>query len=265
MKKSKWSMITLIAAAIMLVWGFTDSAPADQHRKGKMKDSEKPEWRKNAEEYKTMGCCGSQKKSGETMHKKMHGKKAEWKSQETCPVMGGKINKSIHADHKGQRVYFCCDSCVSKFRENPEKYISKMKEQGVKPEDVRKPQETCPVMGGKINKNIYADHKGERVYFCCNSCVSKFRENPEKYISELKDQGVNLKDIRKQQETCPVMGGKINKDIHADHNGERVYFCCNSCVNRFRENPEKYMNKLREKGEKPENIAQEKTEEKQNM
>ena len=27
-------------------------------------------------------------------------------------------------------------------------------------------QTTCPVMGNKINKDIYVDHQGTRVYFC---------------------------------------------------------------------------------------------------
>ena len=28
------------------------------------------------------------------------------------------------------------------------------------------PQQFCPVMGGKINKDLYADYEGKRVYFC---------------------------------------------------------------------------------------------------
>ena len=28
-------------------------------------------------------------------------------------------------------------------------------------------QTTCPVMGNPINKDIYADYSGKRVYFCC--------------------------------------------------------------------------------------------------
>ncbi len=50
-------------------------------------------------------------------------------------------------------------------------------------------QTTCPVMGGPVNKQIYADYKGERVYFCCNGCPSQFRQNPEKYLQKLKAMG----------------------------------------------------------------------------
>ena len=47
-------------------------------------------------------------------------------------------------------------------------------------------QLTCPVMeGNAVNKNIYVDYKGNRVYFCCPSCKQKFLETPETYIPKL--------------------------------------------------------------------------------
>ena len=46
-------------------------------------------------------------------------------------------------------------------------------------------QTTCPVMGGKINKDIYTEYKGKKVYFCCAGCVDKFKEDPEKYLAKL--------------------------------------------------------------------------------
>ncbi len=45
-----------------------------------------------------------------------------------------------------------------------------------------KEQVNCPVMGGKINKEIYADHDGKRVYFCCAMCLDTVQERPAKYI-----------------------------------------------------------------------------------
>ncbi len=46
-------------------------------------------------------------------------------------------------------------------------------------------QTTCPVMGGAINKAIFAEYKGKKVYFCCSPCEEKFNEEPEKYIAKL--------------------------------------------------------------------------------
>ncbi len=53
-------------------------------------------------------------------------------------------------------------------------------------------QTICPVMEGKINKDIYIDYNLERIYFCCKGCIGEFKKNPEKYIKKLKDQGITL-------------------------------------------------------------------------
>ena len=46
-------------------------------------------------------------------------------------------------------------------------------------------QKTCPVMGKPINKEFYAEYKGQKVYFCCAGCKPKFDADPEKYIAKL--------------------------------------------------------------------------------
>lgn len=48
-----------------------------------------------------------------------------------------------------------------------------------------KEQTTCPVMGGAINKDIFIEYEGKKVYFCCSGCEKLFKENPEKYIAKL--------------------------------------------------------------------------------
>jgi len=55
-----------------------------------------------------------------------------------------------------------------------------------------KDQTTCPVIGGPVNKNIYADYQGNRVYFCCPPCIKEFKKNPEKYVKKMKEQGIDL-------------------------------------------------------------------------
>jgi YHS domain-containing protein len=47
-------------------------------------------------------------------------------------------------------------------------------------------QTMCPIMEDKpINKAIFAEYKGKKVYFCCPGCDTKFKEDPEKYVSKL--------------------------------------------------------------------------------
>jgi len=58
------------------------------------------------------------------------------------------------------------------------------------------PQTTCPVMGGQINRTLYADYKGQRIYFCCPVCPPEFAKDPEKYISQLKEMGQEPEKIQ---------------------------------------------------------------------
>jgi Cu(I)/Ag(I) efflux system membrane fusion protein len=52
--------------------------------------------------------------------------------------------------------------------------------------EASKPQTLCPVMGGKINRDIYVDYQGKRIYFCCPGCEETFLEDPEKYLEKMK-------------------------------------------------------------------------------
>lgn len=51
-------------------------------------------------------------------------------------------------------------------------------------------QVLCPVMENEINKDVYVDYKGKRVYFCCEGCIKEFKSDPEKYMKKL--EGVKL-------------------------------------------------------------------------
>lgn len=46
-------------------------------------------------------------------------------------------------------------------------------------------QTSCPVMGGAINKDLFTEYKGKKVYFCCPGCKEQFEKEPEKYIAKL--------------------------------------------------------------------------------
>ena len=106
-------------------------------------------------------------------------------------------------------------------------------------------QTTCPVMGGKINKDLYVDHAGKRVYACCKDCIGKLQKSPAEYIKKLEAEGVT---VAKVQTTCPVMGGKINRKQYADVNGKRIYVCCPGCIGTIKADPAKFIKKLEKDG-----------------
>ena len=62
-----------------------------------------------------------------------------------------------------------------------------------------KAQVTCPVMGGPIRKDVFADHDGKRVYLCCGACVDSFKAEPEKYVKKLEEAGVELEQVPAEQ------------------------------------------------------------------
>jgi YHS domain-containing protein len=107
---------------------------------------------------------------------------AEKKPQTVCPIMGGKIDKEVYLDYQGQRVYFCCPGCKPKFLEDPEISMKKFEEQAILLESV---QTACPVSGEPINKDVYTDYKGRRVYFCCKGCQAPFKKDPETHLAKL--------------------------------------------------------------------------------
>jgi Cu(I)/Ag(I) efflux system membrane fusion protein len=46
-------------------------------------------------------------------------------------------------------------------------------------------QTLCPVMDNPINKDVFVEYRGKKVYFCCPGCDETFLAEPEKYLSKL--------------------------------------------------------------------------------
>jgi YHS domain-containing protein len=59
-----------------------------------------------------------------------------------------------------------------------------------------KPQTVCPVLGGNIDRKVYVDYQGNRIYFCCTGCDAEFQKDPGKYLKKIQEQGIIL-------EKCP--------------------------------------------------------------
>ena len=59
-----------------------------------------------------------------------------------------------------------------------------------------RPQTVCPVLGGNIDKKVYVDDQGKRIFFCCPGCPADSKKDPEKYLKKMEAQGITL-------EKCP--------------------------------------------------------------
>jgi YHS domain-containing protein len=105
------------------------------------------------------------------------------KPQTTCPTTGKPVDKTKFADVQGQRVYFCSSDCAARFKKDPEPVFAKLAKDGIVPESVQKIDPVCGMKS--FDKNIKADSKGRRVYFCSDSCKKSFDKEPAKYLKVL--------------------------------------------------------------------------------
>ncbi|HMP71890.1 MAG TPA: efflux RND transporter periplasmic adaptor subunit [Kiritimatiellia bacterium] len=63
-----------------------------------------------------------------------------------------------------------------------------------------RPQIHCPIAGGRIDPKDFVDYQGYRIYFCCPGCDDEFLRDPERYLEEMRAQGI-------EPERAPVEGG----------------------------------------------------------
>lgn len=119
--------------------------------------------------------------------------------------------------------------------------------------------DTDPVCSMTVGENTlhYVDMDGLRYLFCCDGCKQRFIQSPEKFINKQTDDAVHKKQSccssKTQKETLPkdqsidfidpVCGMRVTNPTkpHTEYQGQSYYFCCQGCLNRFVQDPEKYL------------------------
>ena len=106
------------------------------------------------------------------------------------PICGMSVDPARAAgkhEHNGEVFYFCSQHCLTKFKEAPEKFLRAPTQDHAhhqsNVEDALTP--TDPVCGMKVEANKAAgkhEHKGQTYYFCSAHCLTKFKEDPEKFL-----------------------------------------------------------------------------------
>lgn len=107
------------------------------------------------------------------------GKNCDGKKPEVCPVTG-KTGKCTGAA-KGTPAVFTTKKIAGKDCSGtcPSKSTAKARMAAGN-------QTLCPVSGEKVNKAVFVDFNGKRIYFRCNGCKSAFLKSPERYAVKLK-------------------------------------------------------------------------------
>jgi len=85
----------------------------------------------------------------------------------------------------------------------------------------------CPVMGETVDRSVWLEVKGAKVYFCCAECVDTFKKDPAKYAAKANLQLVFTGQF--VQKGCPLTGRPINPEQQVKFWGVNVNFCCGGC------------------------------------
>ena len=40
----------------------------------------------------------------------------------------------------------------------------------------------------KVKRDVFVEHEGRKVYFCCKGCVKAFKEDPKSFLEKTKEQ-----------------------------------------------------------------------------
>ena len=193
--------------------------------------------------------------------------------QTICPICKGPINKSLHVDYHGKRVYFGCKGCPEKFMENPDKFMNEMKSEGIELEAAPVKSETgmhakmkndakghmkmdakshiqkmCICGSNHLNHSLFADVDGSRVYFCSDKCKDHFMMSPESNLKAMEKKGMKFEKAPAMQTTCPCGEKHLNHKVYTDVDGKRVYFCGDACKANFMKDPEGNLAKAEKKG-----------------
>lgn len=126
-----------------------------------------------------------------------------------CPVSKepiGSMGKGKKVQHKGYEFSLCCAGCMDEFEKNPDAYLEEALKSGkARPADGKSTKtkeaasaevtdiknKNCPVSGapvGSMQAGSHIIYKGQKVGLCCDGCIGKFKEDPEKYLSAAKQQ-----------------------------------------------------------------------------
>ena len=123
--------------------------------------------------------------------------------EETCALMAGdEIDTEEFSEVLGNKVFFCCGSCVKAFDANTAYYIKAVPALAKKFSDADQKklgvdkvklldQRFCPIYPERVvNPNSKTlEYKGKTVYFWSSSAQRRWKKDPERYFKVAMDLG----------------------------------------------------------------------------
>jgi Cu+-exporting ATPase len=133
-----------------------------------------------------------------------------------CSMSTDEPDVYLQYDFNGETYHFCSEHCLAKFKEDPAAFVKHDKESLPREAAEDQNEFTDLVCGMKTDDpDAYRqyEHDGKIYYFCSDHCLTKFKTDPEGYISG-KKQLESDEPVEGQQYTCPM-----DPEIVQDHPG----------------------------------------------
>ena len=146
--------------------------------------------------------------------------------------------------YNGQNYYFCSQHCLTKFKEDPEKFL-RAPTQGHAHHQSNVGNAstvTDPVCGMKVDPKSAAgsqEHVGRTYYFCSPHCLTKFREEPGRFAASRGQAAVQSKSAI--DPVCGVTVDPARAPGKQKHGEETYYFCSRRCMVKFIANPDAFL------------------------
>ena len=160
------------------------------------------------------------------------------------PVCGMAVDPAHAAgqyEYGGQTYYFCNPGCLERFRQDPERYLgSQVATSSPAPAAAEAIDPVCGMTVDPAHAAGQYEYRGQTYYFCNPGCLEKFKQDPEHYLNRQNDAVATAS----KKAIDPVCGMAVDP-AHAagqyEYRGETYYFCNPRCLEKFRQDPERYL------------------------
>ena len=164
-------------------------------------------------------------------------------------VVSGERNASaaVAVEYRNAKVYLCCKKCKAQFEADPASFATRANHQLVLTSQYQ--QTGCPISSGELDPQVTASVGGTKVSFCCQHCLKEVTDTAEMPARAemifgdvaFEKSFTKVMPIDLTNTKCvinPELG--VSKEIIADYQGGKVFFCCESCASAFTKDPSKH-------------------------
>jgi len=171
-----------------------------------------------------------------------------------CIVSGeklGSMGESFIHTHGERELRFCCQGCLSSFKEKPDFYLKKLDLAIIEDQSPFYPEKTCLIDDNKLSttkSQINYIYQNRLVRFCCESCQKEFKKSPTNYLKKLDNIIIKKQITNYPLGTCVIAGselGGMGEPMNYVFGNRLVRFCCAGCVGSFLKNPIKHLSKIK--------------------